>query len=116
VMVGHSMGGYIALAFAEKYPKVLKGLSLVHSTATADTEEKKETRRKSIALIEKGGKDAFVKGMIPNLFSNHFKGAHPEIIQKQIEQGQKLKAESMVGFYTAMINRPDRRNVLTEAA
>lgn len=45
VLAGHSMGGYIALAFAEKYPVMLRGLSLIHSTAAPDSDEKKKTGR-----------------------------------------------------------------------
>ena len=115
VIVGHSMGGYISLALAEKKPSLFKGLSLVHSIASADTEEKKEVRRKSIELIRKGGKEPFVKGMIPNLFSSHFKALHPEVVQMQIERAMRMKDESMIAFYNAMINRPDRTNILTGA-
>ncbi len=113
VIVGHSMGGYTALAFADLFPERVKGISLVHSTATADTDEKKETRRKSIELIQKGGKEPFVKGMIPNLFSKAFQEQNPELLRKQVERGLRLENESMTGFYTAMINRPDRTAILS---
>ena len=46
IMLGHSMGGYITLAFAEKYPLLLEGFGLIHSTAYADSEEKKTEPRK----------------------------------------------------------------------
>lgn len=113
VIAGHSMGGYIAMSFAAQYPEMLKGLSLVHSTATADTEEKKEARRKAIKLLEKGGKEAFVKGMIPNLFSEGFKKANTAIIERQISHAMEMKTESMVSFYNAMINRQDRVKTLS---
>ena len=45
-LIGHSMGGYATLAFAEKYPELLNGFGLFHSAAWADTIEKKETRKK----------------------------------------------------------------------
>src|SRR5690348_5826347 len=48
VVIGHSMGGYITLALAEKYPELLNGFGLFHSTAYADTEERKQTRKKTI--------------------------------------------------------------------
>jgi pimeloyl-ACP methyl ester carboxylesterase len=114
VVVGHSMGGYIALSFAHLYKSRLKGLSLVHSTATADSEEKKETRKKSIQLIQKGGKDTFIKQMIPALFSEAFKKQHPDILEDEIARGLKMESESMVAFYNAMINRPDRTATLNE--
>lgn len=115
VLVGHSMGGYVSLAFAEKYRPWLKGLSMVHSTAFADSEEKKQARVKSVELIRKGGKEPFVKGMIPNLFATAFREAHPEVIQRQVERGLKLSEESMAYFYNAMINRPERTNILRDA-
>eukprot|EP01136_Pigoraptor_vietnamica_P003503 Opistho-1_new@32825 len=48
VIIGHSMGGYIALAFAEKYPEKVLGLGLFHSTAFADSDEKKAARDKNV--------------------------------------------------------------------
>ena len=116
VIVGHSMGGYITLAFAEKRRAWLRGISLVHSTATADTEEKKKTRQKAIELIRKGGKEPFVKGMVPNLFSDTFKELHPDIIEKQVERGMKLEDSSMIAFYNAMINRHDRTSILKDTS
>ena len=50
-LIGHSMGGYITLAFAEKYSNRLNGFGLFHSTAFADSEEKKATRQKGIEFI-----------------------------------------------------------------
>lgn len=115
VIAGHSMGGYTALAFAERYPQKMAGLCLVHSAAGADDEEKKETRRKSIELMKKdGGKEMFVRQMVPNLFSKTFKEQHPEVIQEQIKRGTELGADSMIAFYKAMINRPERIGILTK--
>src|SRR5688500_8385113 len=59
VMIGHSMGGYITLAFAEQFKRVLKGFGLFHSTAFVDSDEKKETRQKGIEFIGKHGAQAF---------------------------------------------------------
>jgi pimeloyl-ACP methyl ester carboxylesterase len=114
VLAGHSMGGYISMAFAELRRPWLKGLSMVHSSAAADTVEKKETRRKSIELIRKGGREPFVKGMIPNLFSASYKDQNEDVLDRHFEKGLKLPAESMVAFYNAMINRPDRTSILKE--
>jgi pimeloyl-ACP methyl ester carboxylesterase len=71
VLAGHSMGGYIALAYAEKYGSFLSGLGLIHSTAYADDDTKKENRLKSIRLIEgnENGKEVFLRAMVPNLYA-----------------------------------------------
>jgi len=116
VIAGHSMGGYTAMAFADRYPGKVTGLALVHSGAHADDEQKKETRSKSIALLRKGGKDAFVRQMIPGLFSAGYRAAHPGVVARQTERGLQLDAGAMIAFYEAMMSRPDRTEVLRRAA
>jgi len=108
VIAGHSMGGYVGLAFAEKYPGKVIGLSLVHSTTEADDEEKKNTRLKAIELIRKGGKNAFIRQIIANLFSPHFKQAHPEIVEQQTEEALEMEEKSLINYYFAMIGRKDQ--------
>ena len=69
-LVGHSMGGYVALAFCEKYPERLDGVVLLSSTPDADTDEKKENRLREIKLVEAGKKDALARVCIGLLISN----------------------------------------------
>jgi len=114
-LIGHSMGGYIALAFAEKFPQAFSALGLFHSTAFADSEEKKATRRKGIAFIRENGAHEFLKTVIPNLFSPGFKEENPAIIQKFIADQHNFTPEALVSCYEAMIVRPDRTAVLQKA-
>ncbi len=109
VLIGHSMGGYIALAFAEKYPDLLKGFGLFHSSAFADDEEKKQTRRKAIDFINANGAYAFLRTSIPNLFAGKL---HLKEMEYLIEEGKKFSPEALIQYYHAMINRPDRTEVL----
>ena len=111
-MIGHSMGGYIALAFAEKYPHLLNGLGLFHSTAYADSEEKKDARRKSIAFIKQYGAAAFIEQSTPNLFSEKSKNQTPQIITALIERYSNFDPASLISYYEAMIRRPDRTQIL----
>ncbi|HEY4286228.1 MAG TPA: alpha/beta hydrolase [Puia sp.] len=112
VLIGHSMGGYIGLAFAEKYPGRLKGLGLFHSTAYADTEEKRSARRKSIDFIQKNGSSAFIRQSTPNLFAPETRNVHPELINEMIHRYSDFLPDSLVYYYEAMIRRPDRAAVL----
>ncbi len=112
IIAGHSMGGYVALAFAELYPGQMKGLGLIHSFAKADTEEKKEQRRKSIELFKKGGKEAFIRQMIPVLFSPASKSRCSEEIKVLTDRALLTENKSLIAFYNAMINRPDRIAIL----
>lgn len=112
VVAGHSMGGYASLALAALFPERIAGLSLVHSSCKADDEEKKKTREKTIRLLQKGGKEVFVKEMVPGLFSEKSRQEQPGLIQEQIAGALKMPAASMIRFYEAMIQRPDRCQVL----
>ena len=115
VIAGHSMGGYVALAFAAMYPSAVAGLSLVHSTPVADDDEKKENRMKVIELVRKGGREAFLKQMVPNLFASTFKLASPELVNEQVTNALAMDADSLINFYTAMMERPDRTALLDNA-
>jgi len=114
-MIGHSMGGYIALAFLEKYPSLLNSLGLFHSTAYADTEEKKTARRKSIAFIKEKGAFEFLKTAIPNLFSPRSRQKMAAEIDNFINQQQSFIGEALIAYYEAMIARPDRRSLLEKS-
>jgi pimeloyl-ACP methyl ester carboxylesterase len=112
ILIGHSMGGYIALAFAEKYPDSLNGFGLFHSTAYPDNEEKKQTRRKGIGFIKEHGGYEFLKTSTPNLFSSRFKDQNKEFIDEFIGSLRNFKGEALVSYYEAMMQRPERINVL----
>jgi len=111
-LIGHSMGGYIALAFAEKYPEMLEGFGLFHSTAYADDEAKKHQRNQTIDLLKNHGTEAFVKHSAPNLYGDRFKELYPEKINKHIQDFGKLPAQALIAGINAMRDRPDRTAVL----
>lgn len=111
-LLGHSMGGYITLAFAELFPEMLDAFGLVHSTAFADNEEKKQNRQRGIQLIEQYGPHSFLKTTTPNLFGKRFKEEHPEKVEELIEAGRAFSKESLQQYYKAMMERPDRAHVL----
>jgi pimeloyl-ACP methyl ester carboxylesterase len=112
IMIGHSMGGYITLAFAEKYSQYLKAFGLFHSTAYADSEEKKDARRKGIVFIREHGAFEFLKSTTPNLFSPLSKAENQAFIDAFIQSLNNFSVESLVSYYEAMISRPDRTAVL----
>ena len=115
MLAGHSMGGYAALAFLEKYPERLAGIALVHSSAAPDDDEKKETRRKTIRLLQNGGQRQFVDEMVPALFSPTTRAEQPSLVEEQKQRAMRLSPEAMISFYEAMIIRPDRRALLERA-
>lgn len=114
IIIGHSMGGYIALAFAEKYPQQLLGLGLFHSTALADSEERKNIRRRGIEFIKEHGAAKFLEQATPNLFAGETRHQHPALVQQITERYAGFSAQSLISYYEAMIDRPDRTAVLQD--
>ena len=113
-LIGHSMGGYISLAFAEKYPDCISALGLFHSSSFIDTEEKKESRDKNIGFIQKNGAPLFIEQSIPGLFSEGFKKEHPEQISQLVDRYANFRAESLVQYLGAMKERPATTEVLRD--
>jgi pimeloyl-ACP methyl ester carboxylesterase len=112
VLIGHSMGGYISLAFTEKYPDKIGALGLFHSSSYADSPEKKEARDKNIRFIQKNGANLFVEQAIPGLFSDEFKYNHPEEIRRLIDRYANFEQDSLVLYLNAMKRRPATTGIL----
>lgn len=115
ILLGHSMGGYITLAFAEKYPQYLKGFGLIHSTAFADNTNKKKTRDATIAFLAKHRTYELLKTSLPNLFSKKYKENHREKVQYFIEKYSTINSKVLQVYTKAMKTRPDRTSVLNNA-
>ena len=115
-VLGHSMGGYITLALEQRHTALINAFGLVHSTAFADTAEKKETRRKAIAFIQKNGSLEFLKTAVPGLFGDAFKAAHPEQVEALIAAGKDFEPAALINYYEAMMARPERTGVLQGSA
>jgi pimeloyl-ACP methyl ester carboxylesterase len=111
-VIGHSMGGYIALALAENYWNHVNAFGLFHSTAFADSEEKKAVRKKGIEFIKQHGAFEFLKTTTPNLFSPETKTENPELIIDFIKPLSQFSPEVLIAYYEAMMQRPDRVSLL----
>ena len=114
VLIGHSMGGYIALAFAEKYPERLRAFGFFHSTAYADSEEKRATRRKGIEFIRQHGAAPFIRQSTPNLFAAATREHRPQLVEDTIRSYSGFSPAALIYYYEAMIQRPDRLVVLRQ--
>ncbi len=116
VMFGHSLGGYVTLAFADKYEHKLLGLGLIHSTALPDTEEKKKKRLQDIEDISVKGTESYVRKLIPKLFVESKLEEMNTEISILINEGLRMNAEAMRGILEGMRLRPDRSHVLADAS
>ena len=110
-LLGHSMGGYVSLAFAEKFPQSLKSLTLFFSTFLADDEQKKEQRKKSYRII----KDAFAhyaRAGVPNLFNPNELDVLEGKIETALEIALSTNNLGALACVKGMVERPDRKEVL----
>jgi len=112
MMVGHSMGGYVALAFLELFPEMLRGVSLFHSSPFADTEEKKQNRDLEIELLRSGKKAQICDVHMPKVFATENVEKYRKKIDKLKERAQRTPEEYIVAVLEGMKVRPDRTEVL----
>jgi pimeloyl-ACP methyl ester carboxylesterase len=114
VLVGHSMGGYVALAFAELFPEKLKGLVLFHSHPFADSDEKRKNRQFEIEQVAAGYFESMINTNIPRLFANY----NLERLRAWVESWKTMAlATPETGVMAAlcgMAGRRDRNSILSE--
>jgi pimeloyl-ACP methyl ester carboxylesterase len=114
IMIGHSMGGYVTLAFAEKYKEMIKGFGLFHSSALADSMEAKENRERAINLIRQNH-TSFIASFIPDLFAPQNRERYKKEISELVDAAGKMTAPSIIAAQEGMKVRPDRIKVLANA-
>lgn len=113
-VLGHSLGGYITLAFAERYSEKLSAFGLVHSTSLPDGDAAKENRDNAVAAIKKDGVASFVEGLVPKLYAPDNKIAMPEQVENSIAIGKGTSSAGAIGAAKGMKVRPDRTEVLKQ--
>ncbi len=114
-LIGHSMGGYACLAFAERYPNMLTGLCLFHSTPNADSHEKRETRMNDIKLVKEGKKEHIVETNIPRLFADQNRNRLSGEIEHIKNIARSTSNTGIIGALNGMAQRPDRNHVVEHA-
>ena len=113
-IIGHSMGGYIGLSFADYYVNHVQGLLLFHSTTYEDNEAKKTSRMKVAEFIQEWGVSKYLETATPNLFGDAFKKTNPGVIQNVIESGSGISQEAMIQFVFSMRNRKAMTHLLQQ--
>lgn len=109
--IGHSMGGYVSLAFAELYPDYIKKLILLNSTSNADSQEKKINRDRAIQAVKQNF-STFVKMSISNLFSDKNRQRLSKEIEEVKSQALKTSLQGVVAALEGMKVRNDREVML----
>ncbi len=114
LFVGHSMGGYVALAFTECYPEMVKGLCLMNSTAIADTEEKRVNRDRAITAVKHNHK-AFIGISVANLFALENRDKLAYEIENVKQEALKMPLQGIIAALEGMKIRKDRTYLFHDA-
>lgn len=111
-LAGHSMGGYVCMAFADLFPNKLRGYALVHSTPFADTEEKRENRDREISLLLCGKKRQIVLVNIPKAFATDNLDRMSLQIESLKQMALSCPDDGTIALLRGMKERPDRTAIL----
>ena len=115
-LVGHSMGGYVALAFCERYPERLDGVVLLSSTPNADSEEKRKNREREISLVRSGKKELLTHTAPQAGFAADNRHAMRDYIEDLTEMIHLTEDEGIVALLNGMISRKDQNEMLRQSA
>jgi pimeloyl-ACP methyl ester carboxylesterase len=111
IVIGHSMGGYVTLAFANKYPELVEAFGLFHSHAAVDTEEARENRQRTIYIVEQN-RTGFIQQFIPGLFAPENVETYKEEIESLKKQALIPPADGISAALRGMMEREDHTGLL----
>lgn len=115
ILIGHSMGGYVALAFANLYAKNIKGLCLMNSTALPDSEEKKINRDRAIVAVKQNHK-TFVRIAIPMLFSEENRKLYTSEINQITKEALQISPQGIIAALEGMKIRKNNTSIYKKAS
>jgi pimeloyl-ACP methyl ester carboxylesterase len=111
-LIGHSLGGYITLAFTELYPDMLSGYCLFHSQPFSDSPETLEKRKREIYLVKEGNKDLMIADNISRMFATSNLQKFSDAFKKLKGAALSIKGEGIIAVLKGMIARPSRLSVM----
>ncbi len=114
-VVGHSMGGYVALEFLRKYPEMLSGIILLHSTPNPDSEAKREQRQREIELVEAGRKDLLARMTPDKGFAAENRSRMAGRIGELADQILLTEDEGITALLRGMCGRADANGTLRDS-
>ena len=113
ILVGHSLGGYVALAFAEQHPQKVKGLCLMNATSNEDNSERKSLRLRANKMISNNFTN-MVRMSFANLFGPKSKTIFKEEMELAISEALKTPVQGYIAAQEGMQLRVNRNHILTE--
>ncbi len=111
-LTGHSLGGYVTLAFLELFPEKLSGYCLFHSSPFADTQETIDKRNRDIGIVKSGKKDLMYPENITRMFAPPNLEKFSDALKRSKKIASELPAEGIIAMLNGMIKRPSRISLM----
>jgi len=111
-LLGHSLGGYIALEYARKYPDDLEGIGLIHSHAFGDNPVKRAERQRAAEFIARHGSVPYLRESVPVLFSEEFRIRKAAVVADVISRSRHIDPDVIIRYLKAMSLRSNREEIL----
>ena len=115
-VTGHSLGGYVTLAFLELFPDYLSGYCLFHSQPFADTPEAIEKRMREIAIVKAGKKNLMYPGNVIRMFAPSNLEIFSDALQRSKEIASRLPGGGIIALLNGMMIRPSRLSFMEEGS
>ena len=113
-LVGHSLGGYVAMAFLELFPEMLSGYCLFHSHPFADSAAALEKRKREIEIVKMGKKHLIYPDNIKRMFADVNLDKFAEELQRSKDIASRIPGEGIIAVLNGMMQRPSRVTVMEE--
>ncbi|MDZ7633767.1 MAG: alpha/beta hydrolase [Bacteroidales bacterium] len=116
LMIGHSLGGYVTLAFAELFPELLSGFVLFASHPHADSTEAVAKRNREIAVVKAGKKNIMYPGNISMMFAEKNLRSMSAELRRSKMIASRIPGEGIIAMLNGMIARPSRQALVESGA
>jgi pimeloyl-ACP methyl ester carboxylesterase len=113
ILIGHSLGGYVALAYVEKNLQKVKGLCLMNSTSNADDDALKKRRNRANKMVQNNF-DNLVRMSFMNLFGEQSKITFKEEMNSSLNEALQTPVQGYIAAQEGMKLRPNRNHVLAD--
>jgi pimeloyl-ACP methyl ester carboxylesterase len=114
LLTGHSLGGYVTLAFADLFPEALSGYCLFHSHPFADGAEVVVKRKMDINTVRRGGKNKLIPVSVSKMFATMNLEKFPGAVRRSIKIASSIPGDGIIAMLRGMMVRSSRLQVMEE--
>ena len=113
-LTGHSLGGYVTLAFLELFPDCLSGYCLFHSQPFPDPPVVLEKRRREIEIVKAGKKNLMYPDNVIRMYASSNLVKFSDALERSKDIASQIPGEGIIAVLNGMMIRPSRLSYMEE--